>query len=125
MALQLKYNDAAVSLKAAASVTADTYGPVVDIQDYTGQGLVILNAAHDTGAASTLDVSVYTCDETGGTYTAVSGAAFAQVGTSDGHEAIGLDLRACERYIKLKFDIGGTGAGYTCAATAVFHDRGY
>ena len=126
--LQFEFNTTAVNLKSPAAVTADTYGELFDISDYKGQGLLILNTGagtSDTGVTPSLACGLYSCEDSDGSFAAVSSAVFTARATAASHEGIGVDLRACDRYCKLYFNITGSGGSYTCSASALMHDGGY
>jgi len=124
MNLNLYQGATAAILKAPKQITADTYGPVVEITDYTGIARVDVIATHDSGATPTMTVSAYTATDSTDTFTAVSGASASFTGTNE-VKSFALDLRACKTHIKLLFDITGAGTKYTVAATGVFIGRGY
>lgn len=125
---QFEFNNTAVNLKTPAAVTADTFGILVDLESYTGQGLLILNTGAgtaDSGVTPALVVTLQSSATSDGTFADVSGAAFTARATAASHEAIGFDLRAANRYCKLEFDITGSGASYLCAAEGMFNNRGW
>lgn len=126
MALQNYYGKTyTVIREPEVAVTADSYSDIVDVSQYKGQMAVILNSTKGSGvAAPTLDVSVYTCADSGGSYSAVSGASFTQVTTAKSHQVLALDQRACSKWIKLYFNIN-TGASFKVAATLVGDAAGH
>lgn len=94
----------------AASRSADASATNLDARGYK-YAIVILNVGA-CGASATLDVTVETSDTSGGTYTAVTGAAFAQV--SDANDLASyygiVRLDGTERYLQITGDYTGSGA---------------
>ena len=99
------------ALAPTAARTADLDGTAVDMNDYEGDLVIILDV--EAGGTSTLDVKIQSSDTSGGSYTDVttvfnldgteqaSGAvAFAQVSTSADKQYLVFPKGAAKRWIK-------------------------
>ena len=93
---------------ASASVSATATSSAIDLKDFDGDVLLVLNCAAGTGSSPTLDVKVQDSDETGGTYGDLSGAAFTQVTTSASLQTLEVNKDECKRFIKLVQTVGGS-----------------
>lgn len=85
-------------------------GAAVDIRDYNGTAKIILSTSAATaGTAPTLDVTIEESATSGGAYTAIAGAAFAQVtAAADLTEMIAIQSGATKGFIRAVGTIGGT-----------------
>lgn len=99
------------ALAPTAVRTADLSGTAVDLNDYEGDIVVILDVA--SGGTSTLDVKIQSADTSGGSYSDVTTAfyrggsevasaavAFTQVSTSASKQYLVFPKGAAKRYIK-------------------------
>ena len=86
------------ALAPTAERTTDLDGTAVDLVDYEGDIVVILDV--ENGGTSTLDVKIQSADTSGGTYSDVSGAAFTQVSTSASKQTLVFAKSDAKRYIK-------------------------
>ena len=93
---------------ASASVSATATSSAIDLKDFDGDVLLVLNSAAGTGSSPTLDIKVQDSDETGGTYGDLSGAAFTQVTTSASLQTLEVNKDECKRFIKLVQTVGGS-----------------
>ena len=93
---------------ASASVTATATSSAIDLKDFDGDVLLVLNCAAGTGSSPTLDVKVQDSDETGGTYGDLSGATFTQVTTSASLQTLEVNKDECKRFIKVVQTVGGS-----------------
>ena len=93
---------------ASASVTATATSSAIDLKEFDGDVLLVLNCAAGTGSSPTLDIKVQDSDETGGTYGDLSGAAFTQVTTSASLQTLEVNKDECKRFIKLVQTVGGS-----------------
>jgi len=87
------------ALAPTAERTADLDGTAVDLNDYEGDVVVILDV--ENGGTSTLDVKVQSSDTSGGTYSDVTGAAFTQVSTSASKQVLVFAKSDAKRYVKV------------------------
>ncbi|MFZ9959280.1 MAG: hypothetical protein ACO3GP_02715 [Candidatus Limnocylindrus sp.] len=99
------------ALAPTAVRTTDLSGTAVDLNDYEGDIVVILDVA--SGGTSTLDVKIQSADTSGGSYSDVTTAfyrggsevasaavAFTQVSTSASKQYLVFPKGAAKRYIK-------------------------
>ncbi len=93
---------------ASASVTATATSSAIDLKEFDGDVLLVLNCAAGTGSSPTLDIKVQDSDETGGTYGDLSGATFTQVTTSASVQTLEVNKDECKRFIKLVQTVGGS-----------------
>lgn len=89
--------------------TSTETGTGIDMSLYEGMAVVVLNSSAKTaGTDPTLDVTLESCSTVGGTYAAITGAAFAQITTSAGIEAIAINVSNCAAFVRAVGTIGGT-----------------
>ncbi len=93
---------------ASASVTATATSSAIDLKEFDGDVLLVLNCAAGTGSSPTLDIKVQDSDETGGTYGDLSGAAFTQVTDSASLQTLEVNKDECKRFIKIVQTVGGS-----------------
>ncbi len=93
---------------ASASVTATATSGAIDLKEFDGDVLLVLNCAAGTGSSPTLDIKVQDSDETGGTYGDLSGAAFTQVTDSASVQTLEVNKDECKRFIKIVQTVGGS-----------------
>ena len=93
---------------ASASVTATATSSAIDLKEFDGDVLLVLNCAAGTGSSPTLDIKVQDSDETGGTYGDLSGATFTQVTTSASVQTLEVNKDECKRFIKIVQTVGGS-----------------
>ena len=93
---------------ASASVTATATSGAIDLKEFDGDVLLVLNCAAGTGSSPTLDIKVQDSDETGGTYGDLSGAAFTQVTDAASVQTLEVNKDECKRFIKLVQTVGGS-----------------
>ena len=102
---------------AAQVLTADALGAAIDLQDYEGELIVLLNSAAGTGNAdNTLAVNLKESDTSGGSYTDVAGGAFSAVSTAASAQKISVNSDEMKRYVKFNLDVGGTTPSFVMAA---------
>ena len=93
---------------ASASVTATATSSAIDLKEFDGDVLLVLNCAAGTGSSPTLDIKVQDSDETGGTYGDLSGAAFTQVTDAASLQTLEVNKDECKRFIKIVQTVGGS-----------------
>lgn len=100
-----------------ATITADGLSAALDLQAYEGEIAISLSTPGSTGNANNLlDANVHEADASGGSYTAVTGSAFTQVGyNAAASEKISLNSDEMKRFIKINFDVTGTSPSYPVA----------
>ena len=98
------------ALPSAASRTSTLTGTGIDVLEYEGVALVLLNASAGTGTSPTLDVKLQHSDDDS-TYEDVTSGAFSQV--TDAAETAGvkvmkLNVSDLKRYLRVVGTIAGT-----------------
>ena len=99
-----------VELAPAASRTSTLSGTGIDVLEYEGVALVLLNASAGTGTSPTLDVKLQHSDDDS-TYEDVTSGTFSQV--TDAAETAGvkvmkLNVSDLKRYLRIVGTIAGT-----------------
>lgn len=110
----------ALSLAEADERTASLDGTSIDIQDYEGVCLCILNSgAASAGTTPTLNCKIQHSDDDS-TFADLTGATFTEVTDSAAvHEAIAINASEVKRYIKLVGTIAGSEATFDFGASFV------
>ncbi len=98
------------------NATASTSG--VDISDYIGTLKVILSAENVSGTDATLATKIQDSADNS-TFADVTGGAFTVLTDEDGFEALHLDTRALNQYIRVLDTLGGTDPVYNRSVTLV------
>lgn len=100
----------------SAARTASANGTGVDTMGYN-EVVALLDVGAVSGTSPTLDVKLQESDTSGGTYTDISGAAFAQVTDANHSLTIGVKVGdgVRKRFIRAVATIGGTTPSFTCA----------
>jgi hypothetical protein len=97
-------------LAAAARRTSTLTGTGIDVLDYEGVALVLLNTSAGTGTAPTLDVKLQHSDDDS-TYADVTSGAFSQItsvaGTA-GVKVMKVNVSDLKRYLRVVATIAGT-----------------
>lgn len=101
------------SLFAPAARTASANGTGVDLTDYEGELLVILDTAAGTGTSPTLDVKLQESDTLNGTYTDIAGKAFTQVVNAASQQKLTFDVEKAKAFVRAVATIGGTTPSFT------------
>lgn len=107
-----------LTFHAVAARTATGNGTGVDLNDYDGDVVFILDSAAGTGTSPTLDVTVEASADNS-TFAAVSGAAFTRVTTTAGRQKLVINHDDVARYVRIVYTIGGTTPSFTFSVTAV------
>lgn len=100
-------NASFVPLLQAARRTATANGAGVDMLDYEGSAIVVLDCGAIGGTSPTLDVRLQESDTSGGTYTDVAGGGYTQI-TAAGTQKLTLAIQNTKRWIRVASTIGGT-----------------
>ena len=104
---------------ATAAKTSTATSSAIDLLEYDGDVLLILDSAAGTGSSPTLDIKLTECDTTGGTYTDLSGATFTQVTGSASLQTLVINKDSAERFVKIVSTIGGSTPSFTFSINAV------
>ena len=102
-----------VAGKATAAVTSTATSSAIDLLEYDGDVLLVLDCAAGTGTSPTLDVKITNSDASSGTYTDLSGATFTQVTDSASMQTLVINKDSAERYIKIVQTITGSSPSFT------------
>jgi hypothetical protein len=98
-----------LSFHATAARTATGSATGLDLQAYDGDVVLVLDsAAASAGTNPTLDVTVEASDTLGGTYAAVTGAAFTRVTSTASHQKLVISSDETARFVRVTYTIGGT-----------------
>ena len=98
------------ALAAAARRTSTLTGTGIDVLDYEGVALVLLNASAGTGTSPTLDVKLQHSDDDS-TYEDVTSGTFTQVtdvAETAGVKVMKLNVSDLKRYLRVVGTIAGT-----------------
>jgi len=93
---------------ASASVTSTATSSAIDLLEFDGDVILVLNCAAGTGSSPTLNIKVQDSDASGGTYTDLSGAAFTEVTTSASLQTLAVNKDECNRFIKIVQTVAGS-----------------
>lgn len=112
------------TLCAAATITAIGDQTGVDLAAYEGDIQIIL-AATAAGSGATFDVRIEEADTLGGSYTAVTGGGFTQIGNAYAKEVITLNSDDLKRYIRFSVTSdAGTGSSVMTVVGYGLHKYG-
>lgn len=101
---------------APAARTTTVNGTSLDLQNYIGDIMAVLNSAAGTGTSPTLDVKLQdSADDSA--FADVAGKTFTQITGTASLQTMNIDVRAVRRYIRLVATIGGTSPSFTCVGT--------
>ena len=102
-----------VAGKATGAVTSTATSSAIDLLEYDGDVLLVLDCAAGTGTSPTLDVKITNSDASSGTYTDLSGATFTQVTDAASMQTLVINKDSAERYIKIVQTITGSSPSFT------------
>ena len=102
-----------VAGKATGAVTSTATSSAIDLLEYDGDVLLVLDSAAGTGTSPTLDVKITNSDASSGTYTDLSGATFTQVVDAASMQTLVINKDSAERYIKIVQTITGSSPSFT------------
>ena len=108
-----------VAGKATGAVTSTATSSAIDLLEYDGDVLLVLDCAAGTGTSPTLDVKITNSDASNGTYTDLSGAAFTQVVDAASMQTLVINKDSAERYIKIVQTITGSSPSFTFSVNLI------
>lgn len=108
-----------VAGKATGAVTSTATSSAIDLLEYDGDVLLVLDSAAGTGSSPTLDIKITECDTTGGTYTDLSGATFTQVVDAASMQTLVINKDSAERFIKIVQTITGSTPSFTFSVNLI------
>ena len=98
---------------ATAAVTSTATSSAIDLLEYDGDVVLILDSAAGGGSSPTLDIKLTECATTGGTYTDLSGATFTQVVDAASMQTLTINKDSSKRFVKIVQTIGGSSPTFT------------
>ena len=98
---------------ATAAVTSTATSSSIDLLEYDGDVMLILDSAAGGGSSPTLDIKLTESDETGGTFTDLSGATFTQVVDAASMQTLAINKDSSKRFIRIVQTIGGSSPTFT------------
>ena len=98
---------------ATAAKTSTATSSAIDLLEFDGDILLVLDSAAGTGSSPTLDIKIQDSDASSGTYGDLSGATFTQVTGSASMQTLVINKDSAERYIKIVQTIGGSTPSFT------------
>ena len=101
-----------LSLSPTAAVTSTGNQTGVDLQNYIGTALVVLDAAAGTGTSPTNTIKLQGSDDNS-TWADISGAAFSQLTNAASQQKLNINVDAIPRYIRVVDTVGGTTPSFT------------
>ena len=99
--------------------TATGNGTGADLQARDGDLCLVLDSAAGTGTTPTLDVTVESSDTLGGTYTAITGAAFTRVTTTASQQLLVISKDEARRFVRIVYTLTGTTPSFTFSVNAL------
>ena len=101
---------------AARTATGQTSG--IDLKDYDGDVVFLLDSAAGTGTSPTLDVTIEdSADDS--SFAAITDAAFTQVTGTASAQKLVVNKDSARRYVRVKYTLGGTTPSFTFSVNAV------
>ncbi|MFZ9777582.1 MAG: hypothetical protein ACO3CI_04530 [Schleiferiaceae bacterium] len=101
---------------AARTATGQTSG--IDLKDYDGDVVFLLDSAAGTGTSPTLDVTIEDSADNS-SFAAITGAAFTQVVDAASAQKLVVNKDSARRYVRVKYTITGTTPSFTFSVNAV------
>tara|TARA_Y100001973_G_scaffold17075_1_gene24891 strand:- start:187 stop:570 length:384 start_codon:yes stop_codon:yes gene_type:complete len=102
---------------AARTATGQTSG--IDLRDFDGDVLFLLDSSAGGGTSPTLDVTIEDSADNS-SFSALSGAAFTQVTGTASAQKLAINKDEAKRYVRIKYTIGGSsGQTFTFSVNAV------
>lgn len=101
-----------------AARTATGQSSAVDLKDYDGEVLWVLDSAAGTGSSPTMDVTIEDSADGSSGWAAISGAAFTQV-VSASQQTLGINKDGCKRYVRVKYTLGGSTPSFHFSVNAL------
>ena len=108
-----------VAGKATGAVTSTATSSAIDLLEYDGDVLLVLDCAAGTGTSPTLDVKITNSDASSGTYTDLSGATFTQVVDAASMQTLVINKDSAERFIKIVQTITGSSPSFTFSVNLI------
>lgn len=101
---------------AARTATGQTSG--IDLQQYDGDVVFVLDSAAGTGTSPTMDVTIEDSADNS-SFAAITGAAFTQVAGTASAQKLVISKDEARRYVRVKYTIGGTSPSFTFSVNGI------
>jgi hypothetical protein len=101
---------------AARTATGQTSG--IDLQQYDGDVVFVLDSAAGTGASPTMDVTIEDSADNS-SFAAITGAAFTRVAGTASAQKLVISKDEARRYVRVKYTIGGTSPSFTFSVNGI------
>lgn len=113
----MKAANVAVALAPTKAITATDTGAAVDVGDFSGLGLLVLNASAGTGTTPTSTVKVqHSADGTTGW---TDFATFAAQAAAASHQSLLVNTDSLKKFVRVVNTLGGTTPGYSFGVSLV------
>ena len=99
--------------------TATGQGTGIDLKDYEGDILFILDSAAGGGSSPTLDVTIEDSADNSTFCCIVLEQLFTQVTGSASSQKLSISADECKRYVRVKFTIGGSSPTFDLSVTGL------
>ena len=93
---------------ATGAKTSTATSSAIDLLEFDGDILLVLDSAAGTGSSPTLDIKLTNSDASSGTYADLSGATFTQVTDAASVQTLEVNKDECKRFIKIVQTVGGS-----------------
>jgi hypothetical protein len=101
---------------AARTATGQTSG--IDLQQYDGDVVFVLDSAAGTGTSPTMDVTIEDSADNS-SFAAITGAAFTQVVDAASAQKLVINKDEARRYVRVKYTIAGTSPSFTFSVNGI------
>jgi hypothetical protein len=101
---------------AARTATGQTSG--IDLQQYDGDVVFVLDSAAGTGTSPTMDVTIEDSADNS-SFAAITGAAFTQVVDAASAQKLVISKDEARRYVRVKYTIAGTSPSFTFSVNGI------
>lgn len=108
----------AVALLPTKAITATDTGAAVNVADFSGLGLLVLNASAGTGTTPTSAVKLQHSDD-GSTGWADTGHAFAAQAAVASFQSLLVNTDSLKKFVRVVNTLGGTTPGYSYGVSLI------
>lgn len=108
-----------ICLKPAAAISATDTGDAIDVSDFTGNALLVLNSSATGGAGQTSNVKLTHCDTAAGVFSD-AGIAFDQVANAAASfQSKVISSDGLKKFVKVVNTLAGAGAAVTAGVQLI------
>ena len=107
-----------LKLIAPGRLTATGNSTGIDLKDYEGRMLVVMEYGAGGGTTPTLDIKLQESDDNS-TFTDISGAAFTQAVGAESRQTLAVEINGLKRYIRAARTITGTSPTFDGAVVGI------